>query len=69
MASSRRPLSPAEIGDRLRAQFGDDVVGEDVLGHAVRRPSTPDRYVELARFLRDDPDLDFDYFDFLTAVD
>jgi NADH-quinone oxidoreductase subunit C len=27
------------------------------------------RYQEVARFLRDEPDLDFDFFDFLSAVD
>ena len=30
---------------------------------------SPGRSVELATFLRDEPDLDFDYFDFLSAVD
>jgi len=63
------PLSPADIEDRLRAQFGDDVLSaEDVHGHAVVNVS-PARYVDMARFLRVDPDLDFDYFDFLAAVD
>ena len=63
------PLLPADIEDRLRAQFGDDVLAAaDVHGHAVVNVA-PGRYVEMARFLRDDPDLDFDYFDFLAAVD
>ena len=62
-------LSPAEIGERLRAQFGDDITSaDDRFGHAVVTVS-PGRYVEVARFLRDEPDLGFDYFDFLTAVD
>ncbi len=69
MASSRRPLPPAEIAERVRAQFGRDVLGfEDVHGHAVITV-TPSRYQEVARFLRDEPALDFDYFDFLSAVD
>ena len=63
------PLSPAEIGERLRAQFGRDLLSADEqFGHAVLTV-TPDRYVEMARFLRDEPDLGFDFFDFLTAVD
>ncbi|MFN2544512.1 MAG: NADH-quinone oxidoreductase subunit C [Actinomycetota bacterium] len=62
-------LRPAEIGDRLRAQFGDDIRSvEDQFGHAVVTVS-PERYEELARFLRDEPDLALDYFDFTAGVD
>ena len=71
MASSpsRSPLPPAEIADRLRAQFGDDVLAsEEVHGHAVVDVA-PARYPEVARFLRDDPSLAFGFFDFLTGVD
>jgi NADH-quinone oxidoreductase subunit C len=69
VASSRSPLSAAEIADRLRAQFGDDILGtEDVHGHAVATVK-PERYREVARFLRDDRDLAFDLFDFLAGVD
>ena len=71
MASSlsRAPLSPTEITERLKAQFGDDVLGaEEQHGHAVVRVS-PARYREIAEFLRDDPTLSFDYFDFLAGVD
>jgi NADH-quinone oxidoreductase subunit C len=64
-----RSLSPAEIGDRLRARFGDGILSvDDVYGHAVVAVG-PALSVELATFLRDEPDLDFDYFDFLSAVD
>lgn len=69
MASSPSPLSPTDIADRLRAQFGQDVTASaDVHGHASVTV-TAGRYVEMARFLRDDPQLAFDYFDFLAAVD
>jgi NADH-quinone oxidoreductase subunit C len=69
VASSRRPLSPTDIGERLRAQFGDDIQdAQDVHGHAVATVK-PGRYQEIARFLRDDPVLGFDYFDFLAGVD
>ena len=62
-------LSPAEIGQRLKAQFGDDVLStEEQNGHAVIGVS-PARYADVARFLRDEPDLGFDYIDFLTGVD
>jgi NADH-quinone oxidoreductase subunit C len=68
-STSGRTLAPAEIGDRVRAQFGDDVTAvEDQFGHAVITVS-PARYRELAQFLRDDPDLALDYFDFSAGVD
>jgi len=66
---NRSPLPPADIADRLRAQFGDDVLGfEEVHGHATVK-AAPARYREIAQFLRDDPALGFDFFDFLTGVD
>ena len=71
MASSpsRVPLSPAEIAERLKAQFGDDIVAaEEEHGHEAVTV-TSGRYHEIAESLRDDPTLSFDYFDFLTGVD
>ena len=69
VAGSPRPLSPLRSATRLRAQFGDDVLAvEEQHGHAVVTV-TPARYLEVARFLRDEPELGCDYFDFLTAVD
>ena len=69
MASSPRPLPPPEVETRLRAQFGDDVLSfEDQHGHAVAT-ITPARYRDVARFLRDDPDLACDYCDFSAGVD
>ncbi|HEY1330684.1 MAG TPA: NADH-quinone oxidoreductase subunit C [Actinomycetota bacterium] len=69
MAGPRSRLSPAEIVDRLRAQFGQDVLAaEDVHGHASVELA-PSRYVEAANLLRDDRAFACDYFDFLTAVD
>ena len=61
MASSpsRSPLAPTEIFDRLRAQFGDDVVSTaEAHGHLVVTVKAA-RYPEIATFLRDDPSLDF----------
>jgi NADH-quinone oxidoreductase subunit C len=67
--ASSHSLSPTEIGERLRARFGEDILAaDDQHGHAVATVS-PGRYRDVARFLRDEPDLDFDFFDFLSGVD
>ena len=69
MASSPRPLPPPDVESRLRAQFGDDVLGfEDQHGHAVATIG-PGRYREIVTFLRDEPELACDYCDFSSAVD
>jgi NADH-quinone oxidoreductase subunit C len=69
VGSSPGPLSAAEITDRLRARFGQDLLeSSDALDQASVRVG-PERYVELVRILRDDADLAFDFLDFVTAVD
>jgi NADH-quinone oxidoreductase subunit C len=69
VVSSRRPLSPADVADRLRAHLGDDLLGfADAHGHAVATIA-PARYRELMTVLRDDAEFDCDYLDFTTAVD
>jgi NADH-quinone oxidoreductase subunit C len=69
VASSPRPLSPPEIEERLRARFGSDVLAfEDQFGHAVATVSLA-KYHDAMAFLRSDPSMGFDYFDFLGGVD
>jgi NADH-quinone oxidoreductase subunit C len=69
VASSPGPLPPAEVLRRLRAQFGEDLLdAEDGHGEAVVKVA-PGRYRELVQMLRDDPDLGFDFLDFVSAVD
>ncbi len=69
MVSSPSPLSPEDVGSRLRAQFGDDVQDfTEQHGHAVVTITT-ERYRELVRFLRDEPDFACDYCDFTGGVD
>src|SRR4029450_3452308 len=69
LVASRRPLTVPDIGNALRAQFGQDLADvADRDGHAVVTV-TPARYRELITVLRDDPEFDCDYFDFLTGVD
>jgi NADH-quinone oxidoreductase subunit C len=62
-------LSPDELGSRLRARFGRDVLDlVEQHGHAVATV-TPERYRDVCRFLRDDPDVACDYCDFTAGVD
>ena len=69
MGSSQGPLSAAEITDRLRARFGEDLLEtSDALDQAAVRVA-PERYVELIRTLRDDADFACDFLDFVSAVD
>jgi NADH-quinone oxidoreductase subunit C len=69
VARSPRPLPSPDIESRLRAHFGDAVVSfEEQHGHAVATVSR-ERYHDVVRFLRDEPELGCDYLDFTTAVD
>jgi NADH-quinone oxidoreductase subunit C len=69
VARPPRPLPPPEIESRLRAHFGDAVTAfDDQHGHAVASVSR-ERYHDLVRFLRDEPELGFDFLDFIAAVD
>ena len=63
-----RPLSPEEVGTRLRARFGDGVEVTDAFGHAVAVLQRED-YHEAVRFLRDEPDFAMDFCDFTCGVD
>ena len=69
MASTPHPLSPDDVGSRLRARFGDDVAdATEQHGHPVVTVA-PGRYREVMRFLRDEPEFDCDYCDFTAGVD
>ena len=62
-------LSPDELGSRLRARFGQDV--RDLVeqhGHAVATV-TAERYRDVCRFLRDEPEIACEYCDFTAGVD
>ena len=62
-------LSPEDVGSRLRARFGQDVVAFEVQhGHPVATVST-ERYRDVCRFLRDEPEFDCTYCDFTAGVD
>ena len=68
MASSRSPQAP-DLIQRLRAQFGEDLLDSgDAFDQAVVRVS-PGRYRELIQVLRDDSAFSCDFIDHVTAVD
>jgi NADH-quinone oxidoreductase subunit C len=60
-----RAISGHEVASRLRGLFPDAVIAEDAVAVVVRAESI----VEIAIFLRDDPELDCKYLNSLTAVD
>jgi len=63
-----RPLSAEEVGSRVKARFGDDVDLADDFGQATAT-IVVDRYHDLVRFLRDEPEFACDYCDFTAGVD
>jgi len=66
---SRSRLAPAEVAERLRAQFGDDLVDvRESFGH-TQVTVRPERYRELVLLVRGDPDLRCDFLDFVAGVD
>ncbi len=62
-------MTPAEIHERVKVSFGDQVLefNEQVLNPSIKLP--PEVLGEVARYLRDDPDLQFDYLLCLSGVD
>ena len=62
-------MTTSEIHERLKQRFGDAVAA---LGEPRIDPSCvvkADRIVEIGRFLRDEPGIEVDYLQDLTAVD
>jgi NADH-quinone oxidoreductase subunit C len=63
-------MTPQEIHERLKAQFGEAIL--DFKADAVTEPwirIAPDRMKEVGLFLRDTPELQFDYLMCLSGVD
>ena len=63
-----RPLSAEEVGSRVSARFGDDVDVVQRFGQATATVAV-DRYHDLVRFLRDEPEFACDFCDFTGGVD
>jgi NADH-quinone oxidoreductase subunit C len=69
VASSPSRLQPADVVERLAAQFGDDILdAHESFGH-VAVAVEPARYRELAEFVRDDPGIACDFYEYTAGVD
>ena len=62
-------MSGQEFIDRLKAQFGDKVVGGNFENVDPWIEVAPDGLVEVCTWLRDEPDLRFDFLNCISGVD
>jgi NADH-quinone oxidoreductase subunit C len=62
-------MTTSEIHERLKARFGDDVGAPTETKGDPWLPVKRERLVEVCRFLKETPGLDFDFCEDLTAVD
>lgn len=62
-------MSGQGLIERLRAEFGDRVVGSNLEAKDPWVEVVPTAVEDVCRYLRDDPDLQFDMLNCLTAVD
>ncbi len=67
----RRVEAPADslVLQRLRGRFGDALLEATVWRHETTIRLAPETLVEVCRYLRDDPDLGFDFLSSVTGVD
>lgn len=68
LRSSER-VEPEAFSWLVSLKLGDMVTGTEVRYGQVWTTVTPARLLEVVRILKDDPDLDCNYFTFLSAVD
>ena len=68
LRSSER-VDPEEFSRRIAGKLGDGADSVDVRFGTIHVSVPPGSLVAAARTLRDDPELDCAYFDFLSAVD
>jgi NADH-quinone oxidoreductase subunit C len=63
-------MNQQEIRDKLFEQFGGDVIkGEDLFRDQISLTVDRSRIISVCRFLKEDPDLAFDFLSFVGAVD
>ncbi|GBD00234.1 NAD(P)H-quinone oxidoreductase subunit J [bacterium HR17] len=62
-------MTPEQLEQKLRERFDDAIVATRVGLNGLEVSIAPQRLVEVCRFLRDEPDLDFNFLRCLSAVD
>ncbi|MCH7813580.1 MAG: NADH-quinone oxidoreductase subunit C, partial [Planctomycetes bacterium] len=62
-------MAPEEICDLLRTEFGEAIESVEVGGGHPHVVVTPERWPEVAAFLRDDPRLRFNLLRCISALD
>lgn len=62
-------MSPEQIEQKLRERFGDAILFTRVGLNGLEAKVEPQRLVEICQFLRDDPELDFNFLRCISAVD
>ena len=62
-------MQPAEIFEKLRGKFADTVIELDETVASPYIRVQPNGFEELMRFLRDDPEMQFDSLQLVTGVD
>lgn len=62
-------MTPEEMERRIKGRFDDAIVATRIGLNGLEVRVIRERLVELCQFLRDDPDLDFNFLRCLSAVD
>ena len=58
-----------EMAQKIQEKFPNELIGQNEFRNELTVLVKPDRIVEIARFLRDDPDLEFDHLSDIFSVD
>lgn len=62
-------MTPEELAEHFRERLGDRVSDTLVAYGQLVMTVAPEAYADVARLCKEDPALDFDFFDFLSGVD
>src|SRR6185437_5441011 len=69
LAAAPAPMNGQSFVDRLKQEFGDKITGADLEAIDPWVVVSPDGLVEICTFLRDEPDLRFNFLNCISGVD